>query len=345
MAVHCSSPAAAVEDTLVSSLIHLMERGTAPWRREWDSQRGGHHVNLISGRPYRGANPIVLTIGLHQRGATLPYWCGAAEARAHGLWPQQGSKAVTVLRPQVKRSRISPQGHANNPNHHTQGQTLKEDDPNERTWVRYRPVSLFNAQDLEGEALAGLIAARQAADTEAKRAEPERFARAQGVLQSWPVPLSQGGTRALYNPHTDHIHLPDRGTFHSSSAFYATWAHEALHSTGHPSRLGRDLSGAIGSQAYAREELLAELGAVLLGDRLEIGSDVSNHAAYLAEWIRLLRESPQLLYKLLSEARRAVDLICPLATGAEAKEKSGSTLELGEEGQPTEPATGSDSGD
>lgn len=313
MAVPSSPPATAVEDTLVSSLIQLMESGTAPWRREWDSQRGGHHVNLISGRPYQGANPIVLTIGLHQRRATLPYWCGVAEARAHGLWPQQGSKAVTVLRPQVKSRKISPAGHGHNPKHPNQGQTLKEDEPNERAWVRYRPVSLFNAEDLEGEALAGLIAARQAAGAEAKRAEPERFARAHSVLYSWPVPLSQGGTRALYNPHTDHIHLPNRGTFHSNAAFYATWAHEALHSTGHPSRLGRDLSGAMGSQAYAREELLAELGAVLLGDRLEIGSDVNNHAAYLGEWIQLLRESPQMLYKLLSEARRAVDLICPPA--------------------------------
>jgi antirestriction protein ArdC len=66
----------------------------------------------------------------------------------------------------------------------------------------------------------------------------------------------------------------------------------------------------MGSNTYATEELVAELGAVLLGDRLEIGSNVGNHAAYLADWIRLLQNSPQLLYKLLSEARRAADLIC-----------------------------------
>jgi antirestriction protein ArdC len=79
----------------------------------------------------------------------------------------------------------------------------------------------------------------------------------------------------------------------------------------------------MGSTAYAREELVAELGAVLLGDRLEIGSNVSNHAAYLAEWIQLLRASPQLLYKLLSDARRAADLICPLPTGSEPRDTAG----------------------
>jgi antirestriction protein ArdC len=57
--------------------------------------------------------------------------------------------------------------------------------------------------------------------------------------------------------------------------------------------------------------LVAELGAVLLGERLEIGSDLHNHAAYLTEWIQLLRQSPKLLYKVLSEARQAADLICP----------------------------------
>jgi antirestriction protein ArdC len=60
------------------------------------------------------------------------------------------------------------------------------------------------------------------------------------------------------------------------------------------------------------------LGAVLLGERLEIGSDVSNHAAYLAEWIQLLRQSPTLLYKLLSEARQAADWISPPQHPAEA---------------------------
>jgi antirestriction protein ArdC len=79
----------------------------------------------------------------------------------------------------------------------------------------------------------------------------------------------------------------------------------------------------MGSRDYAREELVAELGAVLLGDRLEIGSNVSNHAAYLAEWIKLLRESPHLLYKLLSDARRASDLICPQSTGSEPLDTAG----------------------
>jgi len=58
-----------------------------------------------------------------------------------------------------------------------------------------------------------------------------------------------------------------------------------------------------------------ELGAVLLGDRLEIGSEIESHAAYLGHWIELLKESPKVLFQVLSEARQAADLICPEASG------------------------------
>lgn len=312
-----SAPPAA-EDRLVSSLIALMERGTAPWRREWDCQQGGHHVNLFSGRSYRGANPILLTIGLHQRGASVPYWCGVVEAKTHGLLPKRGSNAVIVLRPQVRRRRsLAEDRGAPAPLPPAREEERRADEREVRAWVRYQPVPVFNAQDLEGEALQGLIRARLEAEQPSRRSEPERLANAEAKLRAWPVPMNHGGGRAFYNPQVDRIQLPDRRAFHSGAALYATWAHEALHSTGHASRLGRDLSGALGSEAYAREELVAELGAVLLGERLEIGSDVGNHAAYLVEWIRLLRQSPSLLYKLLSEARRAADLICPPPLPAE----------------------------
>ena len=94
-------------------------------------------------------------------------------------------------------------------------------------------------------------------------------------------------------------------------AAQAVGAHEQVHSTGHSSRLKRDLGGAFGKPRYAREELVAELGAVLLGDRLEIGSELQSHAAYLEHWIALLQTEPQVLFQVLGEARQAVELIAP----------------------------------
>ena len=123
------------------------------------------------------------------------------------------------------------------------------------------------------------------------RPKPQRLEVAEAVLGAWPVPVSFGGDRACYLPGIDRIQLPDRASFHSAAAFCATWAHEQIHSTGHESRLKRDLGGAFGKARCAREELVTELGAVLLGDRLEISSEIESHAAYLGHWIELLRNS------------------------------------------------------
>ena len=131
------------------------------------------------------------------------------------------------------------------------------------------------------------------------------------MLGAWPVPVSFGGDRACYLPAIDRIQLHDRASFHSPAAFYATWVHEQIHSTGHESRLKRDQGGAFGKPRYAREGLVAELGAVLLGDRLEISSEIKSHAAYLSHWVVLLKESPKVLFQALSGERQAADLICP----------------------------------
>jgi len=237
------------EEKIVASLIELMEAGSAPWRRPWDGTGGGHHVNLLSGHRYRGANTILLTLRMHMRGSSLPFWCGFAEARKLGIFPRKGSKAVHILRPQL-HSREEPRAGGE--------VTL-------RRWASYRPVAVFNAADLEGPALAGLIEARKIAEGVEPKPEPERLEAAEAVLGTWPVPVSFGGDRACYLPGIDRIQLPDRASFHSPAAFCATWAHEQIHSTGHESRLKRDLGGAFGKPRYAREELVAELGAVLLG--------------------------------------------------------------------------------
>ena len=281
------------EEKLVSSLIELMQSGVAPWRREWDANSGGHHVNLFSGHRYRGTNPVLLTMGMHMRGSALPFWCGFNEAKSHGVAPRKGSKAVYIFRPLPV--------------------AVKDEESGDvvRSWMSYRPIPVFNAADLEGEGLEGFIAARKLAEGEDVKPEPERLEAAEAVLSDWEVPVARGGDKACYAPGSDRIILPERGSFHSPSAHYATWAHEAVHSTGHTDRLARNLSGAFGSKLYAREELVAELGAVLLGDRLEIGSDTQNHAAYLSHWIQLLQEEPKQLLACLGDARKAVELIAP----------------------------------
>jgi antirestriction protein ArdC len=114
---------------------------------------------LISGHRYRGANPILLTLGMHIRGSATPFWCGFAEAKRLGIFPRKGSKAVHILRPQL----------------HSREEPGIGGEVTLRSWASSRPEAVFNAADLEGPALAGLIETRKLAEgVEAKQA-PERL--------------------------------------------------------------------------------------------------------------------------------------------------------------------------
>ena len=336
---------ASTEERLVMDLIALMETGQTPWRRPW-RQEAGCHVNLISGKPYRGSNPLLLTLGMHLRGSNLPYWCGWGEARRLGLAPRRGSRGVMILRPLASGIALPfasagvmapvldgpdvgalagpdtgavPGAEAGSATGGSPVIPLARSRPG----VGFRPVVVFNAADLVGDgeasrALVERIARCRAWAARAHRSEPDRLSSAESVLTAWPVPVVEGCPMACYHPVADCIELPEAGRFETAAARLATWAHEAIHSSGHPRRLNRDLSGGFGSPAYAQEELVAELGAVLLGERLEIGSDTANHAAYLSHWCELLRQDPRLLLQLLVEARRAADLIAPEQAGAAA---------------------------
>lgn len=92
---------------------------------------------------------------------------------------------------------------------------------------------------------------------------------------------------------------------------------EAIHSTGHSSRLARNMSGGFGTPSYAREELIAEMGSAILCRRLGIGSELHDHASYLNSWIEVLQEEPRALLKALGAAKKAADLI---AVEAQAEE-------------------------
>jgi antirestriction protein ArdC len=299
--------ASSPEAKLACDLIALIEQGTAPWRREWQGHQGAHR-NLLSAHEYRGSNPLLLEFGALLKGHTLPLWLGAAQAKAKGWFPRKGTSAVRILRPQLnQREQLDGDGA---PLRSAEGEPLTS------CWVSYKVVPVFNAADLIGtsaeaeEALQRQIAAalEQAGQP---RSVATRLEHAERVLEAWPVPTVFGGAVACYSPGADRIAMPLPQAFLSREAYASTWAHEQVHSTGHCSRLDRPQGGTFGSDAYAREELVAELGAVIVCQRLQIGSDFQNHAAYLAHWAELLREKPSVLFQVLSAARQAADLIAP----------------------------------
>ena len=300
------------EEKLCAELVALLEQGTTPWRRQWQGQ-AGHHRNLITGAEYRGGNPLLLELGGIVRGHGLPLWLGGAQAKAEGWFPRKGCTAARILRPQLNKR----EEEGINPDTGNPETVLK-------AWTSYKVVPVFNAADLVGatdETAAALAQRIAAAIGQSEPKEPAaRLEAAEAILEAWEVQTVYGGVQPCYVPGLDRISMPNPEAFESREAFAATWAHEQIHSTGHADRLARPINGTFGSKAYAREELVAELGAVLLCQRLEIGSEFQNHAAYLASWIEVLQEGPRTLFQVLSQARQAADLIAPEAPAADVVE-------------------------
>lgn len=120
--------------------------------------------------------------------------------------------------------------------------------------------------------------------------------------------IAEGGTRAFYRPSTDEICVPPFRAFRDAASFYATLAHEATHWTGAPARLARDLSGRFGSDAYAVEELVAELGAAFLCADLGLASEPRlDHAGYIANWLQVLKNDPRAIFTAAAKAQAAAD--------------------------------------
>ena len=304
----------APEEVLLADIISLMETSDlAPWRKPWNP-RSGEHRNPISGSVYRGSNPLLLELGLIMRGSSLPLWCTAKQAKDKSWCPKKGSRSVRIICPQL----ICKEQTDND------GKTVV--DVNGEAIIvsfpRFKVMPVFNFTDLKGmnpQAQAALEAFIQEQLGDAPTVETSnRLEAAEAHLESWPVPVSLGSPTACYSPSLDRISLPQPEDFISRETFCATWLHEQAHSTGHSSRLNRALGNRFGSPAYAQEELIAEFASVLACLRLGIGYELEQHAAYLKSWATALKEGgSKELFKVLSEARQAADLLAPEAADAE----------------------------
>ncbi len=125
--------------------------------------------------------------------------------------------------------------------------------------------------------------------------------------------IQHGGTRACYIPATDEIQMPPREAFFATATstategYYSTLLHELTHWTAPANRCARDLSGRFGSEAYAMEELVAELGAAFLSAELSITAEPRpDHAQYLSNWLTVLKADKNAIFTAASKAGEAV---------------------------------------
>ena len=140
------------------------------------------------------------------------------------------------------------------------------------------------------------------------------IAECESVVKAMPnAPRIAASDAAWYRPSTNTVGIPPIDTFHGSAEYYSTLFHELAHSTGHASRVGREgieTLNSFGSESYSKEELVAELGAAMLCGVTGIGkSTLENSAAYIATWIKRLKDDSKLIISAASQAQKAADYI------------------------------------
>jgi len=177
-----------------------------------------------------------------------------------------------------------------------------------------RASRVFNASQVDGYQL-----------PELPHIEPvERIARAEYFLTATRATILHGGERAYYRPSTDEIRIPDEGRFIETASrtrtegYYSVILHELTHWSGAPTRCDRQLRNRFGDDAYAMEELVAELGAAFLCAELSITAETRlDHAQYIATWLDVLKADNKAIFAAAAKANEAVSYLKKLQTGQE----------------------------
>jgi antirestriction protein ArdC len=138
--------------------------------------------------------------------------------------------------------------------------------------------------------------------------ESERIARADAFFAALNIPIVIGGNEAYYRPDIDTIFMPPFGRFLDAASFYSCLGHEAAHGTGAKHRLDRDLTGRFGSAKYAMDEVVCELtSSFVLADLGIAHRPRVEHAAYIASWLKAIKDDPRAIFTAAGKAQQAAD--------------------------------------
>lgn len=278
-----------IRATVTNKIVAALESGDVPfWRRPWSkSPNSGHPTNAVTGKPYQGINWVLLSL----MGLDSKWWATYNQWQGLGGQVRRGEKSVTgILYKPVTKKSINDDG---------------EEEVN--SYGLLRTFSLFHVSQVDGD----LEKFRDTKKPETVTAF-EDFSPAEEVFSATGADVRLGGDRAYYSPSGDYIQMPPKESFSPPHQYYSVLAHETVHWTGHETRLNRlDKFARFGSEAYAIEELVAELGASYLSAEIGLphSDDLSNVTAYLGSWLKVLKRDHSAIFSSASAASKAVDFI------------------------------------
>jgi antirestriction protein ArdC len=281
-------------ELVTDKIIQLMEAGVKPWVKPWSTPSCATR-NLVTGHIYRGINPILCGVDILLNGYTTPCFVGFFQAKSMNWQVKKGSKSTWILWGGTS-SKIE-----------TNNETGEE---TTRFFSTAKWYNVFNTDCLDDSDSDHKIAAylekyqpSQSLNTSNRNKAIDDFIAAQNAV------ITYQGDRAFYVPAQDIIQLPEWQYFFSGNAFAATAIHELAHWTGHESRLDRKLTSEHSRQAYAYEELIAELGSAMVCSQFGIESELVNHASYLDYWLSALKSDKKIFFKAAKQASRAANYL------------------------------------
>lgn len=282
-----------VAEVITSRIIEKLEAGCIPWHKPWTPLAGvGAPRNLLSGKPYRGINILILA----SQQFSSPFWLTYKQAQDKGGSVRKGETGTPVVFWNWIEVEDSETG-----------------DEKKIPFMRYYTV--FNLEQTEGIEAPPSPAVAETPFTPIQAAEE--------IIAAMPrLPeIRHSGSRAYYRPACDFVNMPPRKTFHHEEGYYCTLFHEIGHATGHSSRLGRKgvtECTAFASHEYSKEELVAEMTAAFLCAETGIEqATIDNSAAYIQSWLEELKNDKSMVILAAGQAQRAVDFILNRAAAGE----------------------------
>lgn len=296
-------PRANLYDEVTGKIIAQLEAGCVPWVQPWGRPGGaapGLPRNATTGRRYSGVNILLLWGAVIERGYPSQGWLTFKQALAAGGSVRKGERGTTV----VFADRFTPEA---------EKERARETGEDARVVPFLKRFTVFNLAQCEG--------LDRLAPEPAPLPEREMIPAAEALIAATGADFRIGGAKAFYAPGPDFVQVPPQPAFFKQIDYYRTCLHELTHWTGHPTRLKRDQSGGFASPAYAREELVAEMGSAFVCAALGIVPTV-RHADYLGHWLGVLREDNRAIFRAASQASKAADFLLACAGAPEGEPAS-----------------------
>jgi antirestriction protein ArdC len=289
-----------VYQKITDQIVSELEKGVRPWMKPWNAEHTAGRITRPlrgNGVPYQGINILMLWSAAMEKCFAAPIWMTfkqALELKAHVRKGEQGS--LVVYADKIIRTETDE---------HT-------GEASEHAIPFMKGYTVFNVEQIDG------LPERFYAKAEPRLESVQRIARVESFIAATGANVRHGGNRAFYSPASDHVQMPTIEAFRDAESYYATLAHETTHWTRHPSRLDRDFGRKRhGDEGYAMEELVAELGSAFLSADLDLTPEVrEDHAAYIASWIKVLKNDKRAIFSAASHAQRAADFLHGLQNSA-----------------------------